>query len=338
MKIAITGGGTGGHLAIAKTVAQSLNQLGHAPIFIGSESGQDKAWFENSPLFESAFFLATRGVVNQKGLGKLASFSQIIRQSLECKKIFRRHQVGAVFSVGGFSAAPASFAAIYTRRPLLIHEQNAAMGTLNRLLSPFAHTVFSSYRDDSPVRDYPVAQSFFDLWRKREKTHTIIFLGGSQGAVAINDFAISVAPILHERGIRIIHQAGKHDIDRMRETYASMKLPADVFDFDPDLLKKIVQADFAISRAGASTLWELVAAGVPTLFVPYPYAASDHQYHNARFLVEQNLAFLARQNELSESLLLQCLESDLAAVSDGLKKALQPGAGQQIAQRLLDVL
>lgn len=335
MHIAITGGGTGGHLAIARAIKEELNILGHHPIFIGSETGQDRAWFEDDSGFEATYFLPTRGVVNQKGLGKFASFLRILQASRSCMGFFKQHGITQVFSVGGFSAAPASLAAIFTRRPLYIHEQNAVKGSLNKILTPFARTVFSSYDPNSPIRDYPVSQRFFDIYRIRNEIKTVIFLGGSQGALAINAFALKVAPELQQRGIEIIHQAGQLHAQKVIESYKHLGVEADVFAFDPNLLEKIQQADFAVSRAGASTLWELAAAGVPTLFIPFPYAAGDHQYHNAHFLSEQHLAFLKRQNELDGTYFWQCLESDTESISRGLKDTIQPGAARKIAQKLL---
>lgn len=336
MHIAITGGGTGGHLAIARAIKEELNALGHQPVFIGSETGQDRSWFENDSGFETTYFLSTRGVVNQKGLGKFASLFQILQASRSCIKFFKQHGITRVFSVGGFSAAPASLAAILTNRPLYIHEQNAIKGSLNKILTPFARTVFSSYDPSSPIKDYPVSQRFFDICRIRDEIKTVIFLGGSQGALAINEFALQIAPKLQEKGIKIIHQAGKAHAEKVAESYKNMGVKADVFAFDPNLLEKIKTADFAVSRAGASTLWELAATGVPTLFIPFPYAAGDHQYHNARFLSEQNLAFLKRQKELDEAYFWQCLESDIESISRGLQNTIQPGAAKKIVQKLLD--
>ena len=144
MVIAISGGGTGGHLIIAKNLAAHLAKQGIRAIFIGSNRGQDRAWFENSELFARTYFLQSSGVVDKKGFAKLASLLNILRLSLAARKILKQNGVRALISVGGYSSAPASIAAILSRVPFFIHEQNAVCGRLNRLLRPFARAFYRS--------------------------------------------------------------------------------------------------------------------------------------------------------------------------------------------------
>ena len=309
MMIAITGGGTGGHLAIANALKEELNSRGLQPIYIGSQNGQDKAWFENDKGFEATYFLDSKGVVNKRGLKKILVLKDILKSAFTCKQIFKRHKVQAVFCVGGYSAAPASFASILTRTPLYIHEQNAVVGKLNKLLKPFAKEFFSSYDATSKVKDYPVSQRFFDSSRTRENLETIIFLGGSQGANFINNLAMKVAPLLLDKGIHVIHQTGKNDYSTCKEFYEKNSLHVECFAFSKNILDFLKQADFAISRAGASTLWELSANKLPALFVPYPYAAQNHQYFNAKELYNKNAALLKTQDELNEKILLKIIEN-----------------------------
>lgn len=123
-------------------------------------------------------------------------------------------------------------------------------------------------------------------------------------------------------GINIIHQTGKEDFNRVSEKYQALNIEADVFDFCNDIEKKMAKADFAVSRSGASTLWELSANALPTLFVPYPYAAQNHQYYNAEFLVQKGLAFLRTENELSQDFFFKCLKKDLSKMSKGLAESI----------------
>ena len=127
-----------------------------------------------------------------------------------------------------------------------------------------------------------VSKDFFTAARVRDKVRTVAFFGGSQGAVCINDFALKLAPRLNEMGIKIIHQTGKNDFDRVKFEYDKLNIQADVFDFSKEIPLKMAAADFAVSRAGASTLWELCANSLPTFFIPYKHAAGDHQYYNAK--------------------------------------------------------
>lgn len=332
--ILLTGGGTGGHLAIVRAVREELLRRGIRPFYIGSESGQDRAWFGDDATFAETLFLPTRGVVNRRGFEKVSALLQMLKAAARARGFMKRHRIDAVLSVGGFSAAPASFAAVFSGVPLYIHEQNAVSGRLNRLLKPFAERFFSSYGKDRV--DYPVSEIFFLEARRREKVETVIFLGGSQGARAVNDFALEAAPGLKKRGIGIIHQTGGSDYERVRSAYASLGIEAEVFAFDRNLHERIAAADFAVSRAGASTLWELAASRIPALFVPYPYAAGDHQYYNALYLAERDAGWVLRQEDLKKEAFFRMLESDIAGVSDRLGSLIAPTGVGTIVDTMLE--
>ena len=318
MKFVITGGGTGGHLAIAAALQEALVERGHEAVFIGSTSGQDRMWFEEHSGFAHAYFLPTTGVVNKKGWAKITALWRVFSAFLNARKLLKRHNSSAVISVGGFSAAPAALAALSRGVPLFIHEQNARVGRLNALLRSFAKAFFSSYEAESPVRAYPVAEVLFKKARVRKKIETVIFLGGSQGAAYINDLALSVAPVLKARDIAIIHQCGERDFERVKRAYEEQGIEANLVAFTKELPELLAQSDLAVSRAGASTLWELCANGLPALFIPYPYAADDHQYHNARFIVQQELGWCERQGDDVEPLFMKILDEDMQNRSRGL--------------------
>lgn len=336
MNIAITGGGTGGHLAIANALKEELNSRGMKPIFIGSQKGQDRSWFETDEGFQASYFLDTQGVVNKRGLQKITVLRDIFSAMFTCKEFFKRHKIDAAFCVGGYSAAPASLAALFMRKPLYIHEQNAITGSLNKILKPFSKAFFSSYHKDSAVLDYPVSTSFFEKRRTRKELQTIIFLGGSQGASFINQLAMDSADEILKRGIKIIHQTGQRDFEKVQAYYKDKALHVECFSFSKNLLDYLTQADFAISRAGASTLWELSANTLPSLFVPFPYAAKNHQYHNAKVLVDKQLGFLQNQDELTTAWLLKTLDSaKLEDISLGLKDAIRKDGIKKIADIIL---
>ena len=329
--IVVTGGGTGGHLSVAKSFIEEFYKRGYKVIFIGSTKGADKEWFQNHPKLYKTYFLDTRGVVNQNILGKVTSLFMIFKAVIKSINIFKHNNITKVISVGGFSAAPATFAAIGTKKDFYIHEQNSVMGRLNKLTSKKAKEIFSSYMESSKVRDYPINEKFFQHSRVRDDIKTIIFLGGSQGASAINNIALKVAPKLKELNINIIHQTGKNDFQNIKDEYARLNIDVDVFDFSTELLEKMNKADFAVSRSGASTLWELVALGIPTLFIPYPYAAADHQYHNAKYLYENDLCFLKREKELDEEYLYNILNEDMGLKSKKLISLIHKDAVKNIA-------
>ena len=335
MSIVMTGGGTGGHLAIIKAVKEYLK--GEELIYIGSTKGQDRQWFEGDSDFSKTYFLETRGVVNQGLAGKFKSLFKILTSALEVRKILKEHKASVVFSVGGFSAAPAAIAAKLSGIPLVIHEQNAALGSLNKLLKPYSSAFISSYLEESPVKAYPIKQIFFENARVRDKVKTLIFLGGSQGAQAINKLALEIAPELKARGIKIIHQAGQKNIDEVRKAYNDLGIEAEVFGFTDKLADYMNEADLAIARSGASTLWELSATAVPTLFIPYPYAASDHQFYNAQFLVKKELAWIMREKEIDTQKVLALLDEDLTERSRGLMEIVEKEGSEKIADLLTQI-
>lgn len=318
MKLLITGGGTGGHLSVADALSHSAIERGHEVIYVGSTTGQDRKWFAAHSAFSHTHFFDTSGVVNKKGVAKLQSLWQIFKASLHVMGLIRRYKIDAIFSVGGFSAAPASMGAIVMRKPLFIQEQNAKVGRLNALLRPYAKAFFSAYEKESLVQSYPVREVFFRHARVRERIKSVIFLGGSQGADFINNLVLEVAPELRDRGIHIIHQCGERAFDAIQERYDMLGVEVELIGFSSDLPSLIEKADLAISRAGASTLWELTSCGVPALYIPYPYAAGDHQFYNATFLLKKELAWCERESERPKERLLEILACDIAPISKKL--------------------
>jgi UDP-N-acetylglucosamine--N-acetylmuramyl-(pentapeptide) pyrophosphoryl-undecaprenol N-acetylglucosamine transferase len=334
MIYAITGGGTGGHLTIAKALKNEIIKRGDRVVFIGSSNGQDESWFGGDNDFEERIFLPSYGVIDKKGFEKLKSLWNIFKLALSLRKLFSHYKFDAVISVGGYSSAPASLTAIMTRTPYFIHEQNAFMGSLNKRLKPFAKEFFSSYLESSKVKDYPISNIFFDLQRVRKEIKSVIFLGGSQGAKFINDFAIKVAPELSERGISIVHQTGKRDFERIKNAYSKLNISdVEIIDFHPKLSQYISRADLAVSRSGASTLWELSANGLPALFIPYPLA-NNHQWFNAKFILDKGLGWLSPQSEVQPENLYSILDEDLEEKSRGLIETISSNGAEKIIDHI----
>jgi len=334
--VIMTGGGTGGHLAIIKAVKEKMpyNRL----VYVGSTTGQDKKWFENDPDFYKRYFLETRGVVNQNIFGKVGSIYMLIKAINQSIKIIKEIEPKVIFSVGGFSAAPMAYAARFLKIPLVIHEQNAHIGRLNQNLRPHTKYFISSYIENSPVTAYPIKSEFFTKQRVRESIKCIFFVGGSQGAVAINKLALLLAPKLNERGIKIIHQTGESNLENVKKEYANLGVEAKVFGYSDKISSYMNEADLAIARAGASTLWELSANGLPTLFIPYPYAAGDHQYHNAKFLVDQELGWIMREDAIDTEQILAILDEDLSSKSTKLMSKVELNGDVKIATLLKEFL
>ena len=316
---------------IAEALVEAAVSDGHEAIFIGSTSGQDRKYFEEHSTFSHVYFLKTTGVVNQKGFGKLKALWLVIRAFFASRKILKQHNIEATYSVGGFSAAPASFASLSRFIQLFIHEQNAVEGRLNALLKPFAKRFISAYDKNSPIMGYPVKDEFFKSARVRTEIKTVIFLGGSQGAKAINDLALSVAKELQEMGMKIIHQAGERDFERVKNEYENLGVEAEIYGFTKEMSSLMSRADLAISRSGASTLWELCANGLPALFIPFPHAASDHQYYNAKFIVDNDLGWCEREGCDLKSILISILGQNL----ENKSKSLLEHSSRDVAKKMI---
>jgi UDP-N-acetylglucosamine--N-acetylmuramyl-(pentapeptide) pyrophosphoryl-undecaprenol N-acetylglucosamine transferase len=180
-----------------------------------------------------------------------------------------------------------------------------------------------------------VREVFFKNARVRSEIKTIIFLGGSQGATAINEFAFKIARELNQKDIKIIHQCGERDLIKAKEFYKKESIEVDLFAFSSSLEKKIKEADFAICRAGASTLWELTASGLPALYIPYPYAAGDHQYYNAKFLSDKKLSLLKREDKMDKSIIEKLSDLNLKGMSTGLLKISSKGGAKNVVNELI---
>lgn len=334
MNLIFTGGGTGGHLVIALSLAETARSRGHKVMFIGSTSGQDRQWFGNSTLFDEVHFLETTGVVNKSGFGKLGALWKVFKALLKSRGLIRSFKADAVVSVGGFSAAPAAMAAVVSGTPLYIHEQNAVTGKLNRLLRPYAKRFFSSYEEGENHCDYPVNALYFENSRIRSEIKTVIFLGGSQGAKFINDLALETAPWLAEKGIHILHQCGLKEEERVRAAYHELGIQAEVYGFTTKIAELCERSDFAVSRSGASTLWELCAARIPAFYIPFPYAAADHQYHNARYIIDHNAGWCERQNEGLILNLQEAILSDIRPKSEALGGLISPNGAAHIIEKI----
>lgn len=334
MNIIFTGGGTGGHLVIALSLAEAARERGHHVMFIGSTSGQDRQWFSESALFEQAHFLETTGVVNKKGFGKVGALWKIFKAVIASRRVIHTFKADAVVSVGGFSAAPAALAAIITKTPLYIHEQNAITGKLNTLLRPYAKGFFSSYEEGKSRCDYPVSERYFQGARDRDTIKTVIFLGGSQGAKFINDLALEIAPWLQEKSITIIHQCGAKEEERVKAAYATLGIDAEVYGFTTKIAELIERSDLAVSRSGASTLWELCAARVPAFYIPYPSAAADHQFHNAHYILQHDCGWCERQSEGIVVKLKEAIGSDIAPKSRRLAELIQSNGASHIIEKI----
>ncbi len=294
---AIAGGGTGGHVTMALALAEEIAAAGEAVLFVGSERG-----LEAKLVRPAGFELVTLPAKPYAGRGpiaKLAALFAFATATLSALALLRRRRVDVVLSVGGYAAAPAAAAAIVWRRPLAIIEPNAVPGRTNRGMARFARRVFTAFSAAEPAfaglapvetTGAPLRRAllgaFADAGTRRAPAppFRILIVGGSQGARQLNEAMIEALPNFDPARVEVFHQTGAADRERVAEAYRLAGVRAEVVAFDPNLPARYHWADIALCRAGALTVAELALAGLPSLLVPYPYAADDHQRANARAL------------------------------------------------------
>ena len=291
----IAGGGTGGHVTPALALAEIIVQRGDRVLFIGSERGLEARLVPEAG-FE-LLALPSEQVMGRGLAGRISGLWRTLAQVGRARVALGAHRADVVVSVGGFAAIPAALAALLTRRPLALLEPNAIPGRANRLTAHFARLVFVGFastaqalKTRSPIHHFGIplreglVQAFARAGARRPPRNPVRLLvfGGSQGARQINETMMSLAPRLAGTALKIFHQSGAADRERVQAAYEEAGIDAEVVDFEPGMPDRYRWADLAVCRAGAMTVAELALAGLPALLVPYPFAADDHQAANAK--------------------------------------------------------
>ena len=341
LRVIIAGGGTGGHLFPGVAVAREIEKRCEA-VRIQFVIGRRK--MESEILTRLGFPHCTihvEGIKSrgwEKGILALLKLPYSFFQSFSILKRFSPH---LVLGLGGYSAGPVCMAARIMRIPTAIHEQNSFPGITNRLLCRIVNRVFISfevsrkrfpggilYLTGNPIREELLAEK--DTYKQTNERFTILVMGGSLGARAINRAFVAALGILREKGKEplVIHQSGKTDYGRVIEDYDRRGLAGDIMPFIEDMAKAYNQAHLVVSRSGAMTVSELAALGKPSILVPYPFAANRHQEINALMLVQAGGAEMILEKDLSgESLseLLMKYMDDRSALEKMGKQAAKIG-------------
>jgi len=312
MKLLIAGGGTGGHLFPGVAIAEEVRARDPASslLFVGTARG-----IEARVCPRDGWALDLIDVAGLKGggvLGLLKGLFRVPRALVQSWRLLRRHQPDLVLGVGGYASGPMVLAAALSGRPTAILEQNSVPGVTNRMLGRVVRAVFGAFeaaRAHFPAAKYrlvgnPVRRKVRESLERatpqaEEAGDTLLVVGGSQGAHAVNELVCAAAALLKERGVtlKLLHQTGEQDREPIARRYAEAGVDAQVRAFIDDMAGAYRAARLAVTRAGASTLAELTALGVPALLVPFPQAADDHQTHNARELEERGAARLLPQRD-----------------------------------------
>ncbi len=351
IRLLLTGGGTGGHLFPAVATAQKFQEQmpGTEVLFVGTKRKVDTKSL-------GAYGFASESILSYglKGKNPWELFKALAVLPLSCLQallIIRRFKPDIIFGVGGYVTGPVVAAGKLLRIPVVIHEQNSVPGLANRKLGRFADRVCLSLPGSggnfpaekiqytgNPVRSKILALAGKNLPRNSGK-RTLLILGGSQGAQAVNSLVVEAICSLTDEQlleIRVIHQTGARDEEQVRNAYRKRGVDAEVAGFFTEMHEVYEQADLLVSRAGATTLSEIAVLGKPAILIPYPYAADNHQEKNGHFYVSGGGAVQFTQKDLTAKQLSETLfglinnEAKLETMGQAMKRLAFPDAAERI--------
>ncbi|WP_027389283.1 glycosyltransferase [Chrysiogenes arsenatis] len=296
MKIIISGGGTGGHFYPAMSTLQEFTARGIETYYIGATQGIEAQLIQN---FTPQHTLLELSGVLGKSIGqRITALRQLAAGVVTLRTLYRSIKPDAVIGFGGYASAAALLAGATQRIPLFLHEQNSVTGLTNTLLAKIATATFSAFGNLGETVGLPLRQTPpLRPWSERQH---LLILGGSQGSISLNTFvAHSLPQLIEHTGVPIYHQVGGRNYEPyMQEIMARYQtIPHNYhpFAFRDDIQELMATACGALARSGASSAFELMAAKVPTLFIPFPYAAYDHQYGNADYFSREGAAQVCRE-------------------------------------------
>lgn len=350
-RVLFAGGGTGGHLFPGIAVARALVQRHRRAqiVFAGTGRGiEARALALEGFRFEP---IRSAGLVG-KSPGAIARAAVLAPLTLfDAARVLHRARPDLVIGLGGYSAGPVVLLAALAGRSTMLMEQNAVPGMTNRMLAPFVEAAAVSFEATTScfgagafVSGNPVREGFFAAAKVdragRSGPATVLVLGGSQGAHRLNTALVAAAGALAAMpgGIRVIHQTGERDRDWVRDAYRRAGLDARVKAFFEMLHEEMHAADVVVCRAGATTLAEVAAAGLPAVIVPLPTAANDHQRLNAAALADAGAAEVIEEADLDRRLVprLMALAGDSgrrAAMAAAAARLAKPDATEKIVRR-----
>jgi UDP-N-acetylglucosamine--N-acetylmuramyl-(pentapeptide) pyrophosphoryl-undecaprenol N-acetylglucosamine transferase len=344
--VLIMAGGTGGHVFPALALARLLRAASHEVVWLGTQRGLEARVVPAENI--AIEWLSMSGLRGKGLMTLLAAPFKLLWSIWQALGVMRRRRPALVVGFGGFVTGPGGLAAWLTRRPLMIHEQNAIAGYSNRLLAHLARSVLAAFPKSfpagvearvvgNPVRaDIVMQPPPADRFARREGALRLLVVGGSLGASRLN----SVVPFAIEQSglqLRVRHQAGERGIDAARAAYEEAGVAAEVAPFINDMAEAYADADLVICRAGALTISELAAVGVAAILVPFPAAVDDHQTVNAQFLVREAAAVLIADRDLTPARLAAELKvlcqgrGKLLAMAERARLVAKPRAAEELA-------
>lgn len=316
--IMVMAGGTGGHVYPALAVARALATHSCRVIWLGTHRGLEARIVPAAGI--EMEWISVQGLRGKGVITVLLAPFRLLLALYQSLRAMHRHRPAAVLGMGGFVSGPGGLAAWMTRRPLVIHEQNAVAGLTNRLLARLARVVLQAFPGSFPpgvkceTVGNPVRREIAALpaptlrFRARTGPLRLLVLGGSQGALALNrGVPGALARLPSDRRPVVRHQTGERTVDAAREAYRQHGVEAELLPFIEDMAEAYAWADLVICRAGALTVAELAAAGLAAIFIPFPAAVDDHQTANVRPMVAAGAALMIAERDLNDEALASVL-------------------------------
>jgi len=335
--ILVLAGGTGGHVYPALAVAQALRQQSREIVWLGTHAGLESRVVPAAGI--DMEWISVSGLRRKGVISLVLAPLQLLLALMQSLRVILKHKPAAVLGMGGFVSGPGGLAAWLLRRPLVIHEQNAVAGLTNRLLARLARVVLQAFPGSfssnvktetvgNPVRaDIAALDEPAMRYAGRAGPLRLLVLGGSQGALALNKVVPAALALLpDELKPAVRHQAGARTLAVAQAAYEAHNIEVELRPFIEDMAEAYAWADLVVCRAGALTVAELSAAGLPAIFVPFPSAVDDHQTANARQMTNAGAAALMPEKDLSDETLAGLLKHWLASRDALLQRALKSRA------------
>ncbi len=310
-RIVIMAGGTGGHVFPALAVAQALREKNWQVSWLGTQKGLESRVIPEQGI--DIDWLSVAGVRGKGIMAKITALFMLLKACLQARTILRQRKPDVVLGMGGFVAGPGGLMAKLLGIPLVIHEQNRVPGTTNKLLATFANQVLEAFPDsfkasvNAKCTGNPLRQQFLTASDVKHKTDAsafkILVVGGSQGAQILNEIVPPTIAAL--QGVQVRHQTGAAMQADVAKHYKTQGVDATVNAFIDDMIAAYQWADLVICRAGAMTVSEVAAVGIPAIFIPLPSAIDDHQTANARYLTDAGAGVMLTQKHLTVTTLLE---------------------------------
>ena len=343
MNFVLAAGGTGGHMIPAHALAAELKGRGHGVLLITDERGaRFPGLFDSVPVQ-----ILPAGRIGGGPIQLLKSFVAVVKGRREAKGLYRDFEPRVVVGFGGYPAFPSLLAASAMRIPTVLHEQNAVLGRVNRLLASDAVAIGTAYDEVGRLRSRDAAKVALvgnpvraEIVRLGELPFPpfdelaplkILVTGGSQGASVLSAVVPAGLGLLDpslRRRLQVVQQCRPEDIEQVRKYYADLGIPAELMTYIEDMAAKIADAHLVIGRAGASTVAELTAAGRPAILVPFAAATDDHQTANAREMVKAGGARAVAEENFTPEMLarqVEALSMDPEALANAAARALSVG-------------